>query len=327
MPILQEWNSVTANIDIADDYTAKPKLLTLKPLSEEEAITALSIEVSSDKAAEAINKLREQGLSELYQNPLTLNFIKAIILDEGAIPEGRADLYEKAVTQLRLEHNDRHKTSRLASLSLDQALDAAGAAMANLLITGHQAITRGQDNDALQLSEIADFGDAEKIRAILGSNLFRTDTVNGAHVLPLHRTVAEFLAARWLGRKIETHPHPHRAASRLIGLLSAEGGLPASLRGMVAWLPKFSPAHLGPKIIEMDPYAVLRYGGGDGLSAEQSRAMISSLASLSEFDPFFRSDHWDRFSAKGLVQEGLKDDLRALISKPRRRPSNCVLLY
>ncbi len=316
-----EWRNVTAETDIADDYGSDPKILYLEPLSEQEAVTALSQEVDEANAEKVIGKLKEEGLTALYKNPLTLNFIKAIVRGDGAIPDSRAELYEKAVSQLRLERNERHKKSMLANLSDDQALDAAGAATATLLITGHQAITQSpQDTSALQLSEIGDFEDADGIRAVLGSNLFRIDTGGDAKSLPLHRTIAEFLAARWLAQKIKGHPYPQRTSSRLIGLISAEGGLPASLRGMIAWFPKFSPEHLGPKIIDMDPFAVLRYGDGDGLSVRQASEMLRSLVSLSKFDPFFRSDYWDKFSAKGLVREELQDELQTLILNPDASP-------
>ncbi len=100
---------------------------------------------------------------------------------------------------------------------------------------------------------------------------------------------------------------------RLLGLISAEGGVPASLRGLHAWLPKFSPTRLGPNAIDRDPYGVLRYGDGDELSLDQARQIIEGLQKLEVFDPYFRTDWGNSLSVKGLAQASLHDEIKSLI--------------
>ena len=135
-----EWRSVTGKLDIADDYGETPQELTLQPLSQEDAISVISKKIGTKKAKQVIDRLDKDDLSDLYKNPLTLDFVITILGAEGKIPKTRVALYESAVVQLRLERNDRHSSSTLARLSEGQALDAAGAVIATMLITGQEGI-------------------------------------------------------------------------------------------------------------------------------------------------------------------------------------------
>lgn len=241
-----EWQSATGKIDIADEYGQLPIELQLEPLSRVDAINSLSQRVTQEEAERAIQGIEDVSLSSLYTNPLTLNFIAAIVKVESTIPDTRAQLFKRAVLQLCLEPNERHQDSPLASLSEDSALDAAGAPMAAMLITGSDRVTLKNEGKAtLSLSELTDLVDQTHLKAVLGSNLFRADPVCQGQFLPLHRTVAEYLGARWLARQVDKSGYPSRMAMRLLGLISAAGGVPASLRGLHAWLPKFSPTRLG----------------------------------------------------------------------------------
>jgi hypothetical protein len=310
-----EWRSATARIDIADEYGEVPQELTLLALSQSDAIASLSARVGADRAKEAVFGLEIAGLAELYENPLTLNFVAAIVAEEGDVPRSRAHLYDRAVSQLRKESNDRHLDSTLARLSEDDALDAAGALFAAMLITGRGSLSIGRPkNGSLSISELSDIANADNMRAVLGSNLYRTSPQHPGEFLPMHRTIAEFLGARWLARRAESNSLRSRTTHRLLGLISAEGGVPASLRGLHSWLPRFSPVLIGPGAINRDPYGILRYGDGDGLDAQQARSIICGLRQLARFDPFFRTDWRETIALKGLAQAALKDDLRAIIT-------------
>ena len=312
-----EWRGVTARLDIAEDYDEAPQQLHLEALSEEEAVDVLALEVDRHKAEQAIHDLNQAGLGSLFQNPLTLEFVTAIVQADGNVPETKAELYERAVVWLQRESSPHHSDSTLGKLSDDEALDAAGATMAAMLITGKDGITRvPADEDALYLSDISDLANFETIEAILGSKLFRADTSDATRrnrFMPLHRTVAEFLGARWLAREVEKKGNPDRVARRLIGLISAEGGVAASLRGLHAWLPKFSPERLGPKAIDRDPYGVLRYGDSDAISTLQAKQIIKGLRQLATFDPFFRDDWWHDIALKGLAHSSLVEEIRGII--------------
>jgi len=136
-----EWKDVTGKLDIADEYGVAPVSIDLELLSEEEAAAALERRVDKTKARKAIFALKQADLAEFFQNPLYLDFVAAIVKADGELPSTRAGLYEQAVAQLRLEPNARHKGKGIDALSEEAALDAAGAIMATMLITGSSSIS------------------------------------------------------------------------------------------------------------------------------------------------------------------------------------------
>jgi hypothetical protein len=309
-----EWRGVSAKIDIADEYGAAPRDLNLELLDEDEAVSALERRADQDKARSAIHALKQAGLSEFFRNPLYLDFVAAIINGDGALPSTRAQLYERAVAQLRLEGNPRHQGKGVDALSENAALDAAGAIMAAMLITGQSCIVAsGSVENALKLSELSDICDLDPMKAVLRSNLFRALPSGNGQFMPLHRTVAEFLGARWLAKHVDSHNSARQMANRIVGLIAAEGGVPSSLRGLHAWFPKFSPTRLGPGAIDRDPYGVIRYGDGDGLNADQARKLIEALRQLAVFDPWFRDSYWASEAIGALAQPSLLDEIRALV--------------
>lgn len=308
-----EWRGVSAKIDIADEYGTAPRDLNLELLDEDEAVAALERRADRDKAREAIYTLKQAGLSEFFRNPLYLDFVAAIINANGTLPSTRAELYDRAVAQLRLEANPRHQGQGVDSLSEDAALDAAGAIMAAMLVTGQSSIvTAGSAENALKLTELSEISDPSPMKAVLRSNLFRALPSGKCQFIPLHRTVAEFLGARWLARHVDRHSSARQMTNRIIGLIAAEGGVPSSLRGLHAWFPKFSPTRLGPSAIDRDPYGVIRYGDGDGLNADQARRLIEALRQLALFDPWFRDSYWASEATGALAQPSLRDEIRAL---------------
>lgn len=323
-----EWRGVSAKIDIADEYGGAPRDLNLELLDEDEAIAALERRADQDKARDAIFTLKQAGLSEFFRNPLYLDFVAAIINANGALPNTRAELYERAVSQLRLEANTRHQGRGIDALSEDAALNAAGAMMSAMLVTGQSSIIEtGNAENALRLSELSDIFDIGTMKSVLRSNLFRALPSGNGQFIPLHRTVAEFLGARWLAKHVDSNSSARQMASRIIGLIAAEGGVPSSLRGLHAWFPKFSPTRLGPGAIDRDPYGVVRYGDGDGLSADQARKLIEALRQLAVFDPWFRNGYWASEAIGALSQPSLLDEIKTLIKNESEHVAlRCLVL-
>ena len=307
-----DWRSV-AKQDILEDYGTEPREYRLSPLTEAEATAFLAASHGDDRADDLIKELKERGLSEFYGNPLTLQLINRIADDPGGLPASRAALFLRASELLRSEHNKKRTHAPLAALGSEEALNAAGAACAALILTGSEAIAVGAqgsiaDGD-LHVSEVAALPGAAAMKTVLGSNLFlRRD--GGDRFGPFHRALAEFLGARWLASRL-----PGTSMRRLLGLLIIDGGVPASLRGLHAWLAHFSP-EIAPAVMATDPYGVLRYGDAVDLSPTAARALINGLEGLAAHDPWFRSEDWGRHAAPGLTQAALASDLRDLLLAP-----------
>ncbi len=316
-----EWRGATARLDIEDDYGLTPKLMSFVPLTVIEATEILSYEVGTRKAEKSIDSLCSSGLETFFQNPLNLEFVAKTLKKQRDLPETKAELIYYATLALCQETNEIKAHSVFAKLSEEEVLDISGCLMATMLLSGKEGISKTHSaRGTLELSKISDLTDIEKAEAVLDSKFFRIlrdssiDSQGPKAFIPLHRTVAEFLGARWLANEVEKKGNPKRVARRLLSLISAEGGVPASLRGLHAWLPKFSAERLGPKVIAQDPYGILRYGDGDHLSANQASQIIQGLRQLALFNPYFRYSRWETFSTKGLAHPGLVDEIRAILS-------------
>lgn len=318
-----DWRSAIAKHDIGEDYGRAPLELRLNPFTEDDAYRWLSGQVTDERARETINGLSQRGLDTLFGNPLMLTLVAQLASQNGTLPETRADLFEGACGRLWAEQNPRHQTTALAQLGRVAALDAAGAASAALLLTGSEAASREvaghvQEGD-LRVADMVSLLGAEAIDTILGSLLFQRPGERDRFV-PLHRTIAEFLGARWLAALATP-----ATARRIMALLTYNGGVPASLRGLHAWLAHFSPL-LAPEVIQNDCYGVLRYGDADGLSVTQGDAMLDALKALSVRNPYFRSEDWTRYRARGLMHPELAGKVRAIVLAPDSAPQLRSLL-
>lgn len=309
---VSDWNGAPARTDIEETYSIKPLQLSLEPFSEADALVFLADGLGEPRAKQVLAHYSEKGLSDLFGNPQTLSLISDASKGEGALPDTRADLLDKACRQMALEHNER-RGQRVDSEAL---LDAAGAMSAMLILSAKDAVsTRAGVNVVetdLPIAELAKLPGAACAIDALNCRLF-VGAAGDRRFTYVHRTVAEYLAARWLGQRVERAERPKLLAGRLIELIRFSGGVPASLRGVHAWLPKFSTT-VSFEVIAADPIGVLKYGDGDGLSINQGRAMLEALDKLAAKDPNFRAGDWSWIRAKGLVQSALEIDVRARIA-------------
>lgn len=302
---------------IADDYGQAARILTLEPLDEQESAALLEARLGPSGSRAFLQALRSHRLAGLLTNPQSL--LMLIEVADDGIPIGRADLFDRAARKMIAEHNEGHVQSALNRLDPDDVLDGAGAAMAMLLLGGREGLFAGlqaQTPAPLEhIARIAALPLAEHSPIALRSRLFRT-TGEPDSFKDCHRTVAEYLGARWLGRVADGSGNPRRLVGRLLALMQAGGRVPASLRGLHAWLAHAS-THFAKPVIEADPYGVLRYGDLGTVTAETAVHVWDSFERHGRDDPWFRAGDWQRFTVAGLVQRGLGDRLAGLLNDPR----------
>ncbi len=306
-----DWRGASARQDIADEYLSAPIELTISPFSREQALAFLSSEMSAQESERILTHLDSAGIPELYGNPLTLGLIQELAEDGNPLPDTRAELLRLASERMWNERNDHHKGSPLAGLDKWSALDGAGALCAAFVLSGAEAITtvpsaRGQAL-TLHVADVTVLPKAEGAEAVIGSRLFTAVPGQSGLFRPMHRAMAEYLGARWLIR-ITGDDLTRR---RIMAMMKVGDRVPASLRGIFAWLSQSS--EFAPDIINADPYAVLRYGDADGLKPEHGRQLLASLKGLHEIDPYFRAEDWTEHSAKGLGHSELEDDIRPVL--------------
>lgn len=300
-----DWRSATALQGIADFYDGAPVELHLEPLGRDDAISFLSGSLGEEAAEKAIKHLEERGLSGLWRNPQTLELV-AKVAKNGELPHSKGQLFAEATKLLRVEHRRTKSTTPLATLPEKDVLDSAGAGFAALIFADKEALSRDAQLDASDaaVAEVATLPGAKSLGDVLDSRLFEARAPE--RFTYAHRAIGEFLGARWLAEEANT-PRKQR---RILELLNNHALVPASLRGIHAWLAWHSPA-LADAVIASDPMGVVEYGDADTLTILQGRALLNALFELSKENPRFRD--WTEYRASGLVQPGMLKEVRRLL--------------
>lgn len=295
-----DWQAATSKQTIKEMYGIDPLLVHLQPLERADQIAILADQVGPERAEELLAHFEAFDL-DLLGNPQTLVMISRLAATEP-LPMTKGDLFEKAIDQLWCEHREGRGATELAR---DAALDAAGAAFATLILTGNSAIVRhgaahlGDGELAFAEVDLLANGDLARI---LGSRLFEGGEDSFTY---WHRRIGEFLGARWLAKRADT-PAKRR---RLLHLFQSHGLVPASLRGLHAWLAR--DPKLAPAVIAADPMGVIEYGDADALTQDQARLLFDTLRRYASDSPGFW--RWEGFRARALVSPALHDEIETVL--------------
>ncbi len=279
----------------------KLTVLRLDPLTEVDIERILS-SLNIPNPARFVAEVRKRGLGGLLENPQTLHMLTSAVRDRDDWPDSRRDTFEMACRHIAREHNDEHRAA-FGSSGLPppaQLLDAAGRLCAVQLLTGKAGFSLDQgDDDGSHLTlDECDYPSPELLRQALGTKLFRgarmpkktpREAVSGrpgqrdmtrsspppGRVTPIHRHVAEFLAARHLARLVTDDKLP---ATRVVTLMEGDDGTVVSeLRGLSAWLAALCPA-ARRHLIDRDPVGVGLYGDIGGFAHAEKRTLLEALA-------------------------------------------------
>lgn len=298
-----DWRSATALQGLRDLYETDPLQLHIEPLERPDAVTFLT-ETLGDQQAEATTQgLEKKGLAGLWSNPQTLGLVQEVARAKR-LPTSKGELFNEATKLLRREHREEKAGGRLAQLSEADVLDAAGAAFAALILTGKEAISTKAtvSDDDVAASEVKELPAGLGIRDVLGSRLFVA--LEPERFTYAHRAIGEYLGARWLARQADTG----RKRRRLHALFVKDDLVPASLRGLHAWLAWHSP-ELAVSAIAADPLGVVQYGDVGVLSTTQAQGL---LAGLEKAHPNFAG--WSEIVIGGFAQPALLSKVRELLS-------------
>jgi len=272
-------------------------VVSLEPLTRDDAISLISsLDDQSLDAESFVNEAAQRGIEDLLENPQTLLMLHKVVADNGAWPKSVKDLYAKAAELLLQEHNTVQAQKASLVVSKDGLRDAASAICAIMLIADIDGLALQEAAATSTTPSVVDLKIVEPNLAVaaLSRRLFR---VGGAEVArPVHRTVAEFLAANWLAEQVR-NGFP---LSRVRNFLGAEGEPTPELKGVHAWLAALMPEYAEP-LIMADPYGVLVYGDAASLPTHQRQVLLDALQVLSERDPWFRKDDWSNAAIGRLV--------------------------
>lgn len=308
----REWQARNA-ANLRQIYSVDPLVFSLEPLMRPEAYIFLARQNAKTDPERVLTHLDNYGLSELYNNPLTLGLMGRVAEHDERLPSTRAALFDRVCKLVWPEHDEDRQDSGLSELTEEQALSAAGAIAAGLLLSGSVAVSLAgaahvEDGD-IRLADIEALPGAQAARAVFSSKLYRS--VGSGRAAPIHRIVAEFLGARWLTAQARSP----RTQRRVLKQFHGSGSAPASLRGLHAWLAYHSPS-MAEAVIHADPYGVIRYGEVTALSSDQAEALFDALEDLARRDPYFRAQDWGRSASAGLAVPALRSKISDTIASP-----------
>ena len=263
------------------------KVLRLDPLSEDNIREILRRNSHIHDAGAFIASVRERGIDGLLPNPQSLQMLADAVAG-GHWPETRMETFDLACRALLKEHNLEHQIAKSNRVGISRLMDAAGRLCAVQLLAGNAGYTltgNGIGDPGLPaLDQIPD-GDRATLRYVLGTKLF--EGPSEGRITPIHRQVAEFLAARYLASLIsEGLP-----TGRILALMMGHDGVPVSeLRGLTAWLAAQSKTGR-PEIMTRDPLGTILYGDVREFSTHEKRRLLECLEREAEKQPWF----WDLF--------------------------------
>lgn len=326
-----DWYGPTDRADL-QNLSPDGKLLTLQlcPLNDEDIRHILRSNYGIIDPESFTERAESHGIAPLLCNPQTLALM-AQAIHEDHWPESRTEVYRLACETLAQEKSRRHRNAqRSAPVEAATVLKAAGQLFAVLLLAGKSGIALdlgARDSEFPTLQQLIP-EDAEAATKALQSPLFVPAANHDEQLIPCHRSVAEYLAANWLGERLNQHKLP---LGRLLNLLlGCDGGVVADLRGLFAWLAQCSTL-ARPRLIDIDPLGIVLYGDARPLSTADKRHLLQALREQAERFPGFR---WhlqhDQEAFSALADETLAEDFRQILQNPQRDEAtqahmDCVL--
>jgi hypothetical protein len=288
-----------------------PLVIQLEPLTREEQQKILA-QHGSNEPLVLINEAERRGLGAMLSNPQTLLMLHLAVRDLSW-PDTKHDLFEQATIILLNEHNDEHKDRGDAgALQTDADIKvAAGALCALRLLSdceGYSLQSDSIDEKTPGWLHIP-LAKTEAIKEVLKRRIFVSNG-NPNSVDYLHRTIAEYLGARWLAKKIVDG----LPLGRVQALLGTEGRPASSLRGLHAWLAVFSSDCR--ELISADPMGLVMYADAAKLAPSDKVYLLSALSKHADHDPWFYHGAHSTYGIGAISDTHMSDSFREILNDP-----------
>ena len=252
-------------------------VLRLDSLTDQDIVSILNDYPGiGDDAQAFIDLAYDKGVDGFLTNPQTLELLAKVVDDSGEWPASRKELFDKACDKMAREYNEEHRVAKALKNPPDptQLLDAAGRLCAVQLISGTVGWTLyGEEDEGYPEPDKCQGYPLEMLRSALSTYLFKGGLSVNNRLVPIHRHIAEFLAARYLADVIQEGV----PARRIIALITGKDGMVVTeMRGLSAWLAahnKDARAYL----IEQDSVGVGLYGDISTFFADEKRALLYFL--------------------------------------------------
>ena len=268
-------------------------VMGLEPLSESDKSEFLAHLLPEGDVDEFLVSAQANGVSSLLDNPLSLqNLVEAA--KRGEWPNNLIESLSNACEVLVTEHND-----DLRDLNVERdnesILDTAGRICIALLLSGGSSISLDDLPTKSQNSKTFSGNWRSEWQKVLDTKLFKYSN-DELGFIPIHRVYAEFLAARYISKRVN---ETKLSLNRLLPLMFAwDGRAVTELHGVIAWIAMHNPQGVRYRLIQSEPIAVAQYGDFAHLRTEDRKLLLNELlAKPYELKP----ETWDARSLKSLV--------------------------
>jgi hypothetical protein len=300
------------------------KELHLSPLSDEDIQTILTSRSTEVPNAQAfIEQAQTQGVQDWLRNPLLLNLMVEAVAKDGLLPDSRLGIYEAACYAMAQEHNDKHLEQQALTAGVVQnVIEDAGGLCALLLLSGQSAISKSAKpaTQVLALPALPKDLKLQNTEQAVKSKLFSTED---DLIRPRHRTIAEFLGAQALAKRIEEG----LPLSRVLALVQGHDGVPVeSMRGLCAWLAVHLNGDQRRLVLEADPLGFIINGDAAALTHDERMQLIRALADLSKQNPWFRNSQWESHPFGPLATPDMQDVFVQALAQPGRSNAHQVFI-
>ncbi len=228
-----------------------------------------------DHPEDFIEKAREHHLQELLYNPQVLDLLIEAVSKNQAWPENRSEIYEMACSKLISEENSDHR--RHSNDSHTQLLNNAGYLCAIQLLAGIAGFALDKDSVCDQYIDIKKLPTPKgfDLSKALPTKIFVHD--GEERRIPVHRSVAEYLGAKYLAYLMNKKECP-LPFERVLALMPDETGAIASdLRGLCAWLAVHCMERERSILIKRDPLGIVIYGDVTKFSSEEKKMILNTF--------------------------------------------------
>ena len=286
-------------------------VLRLDPLDADGVDELLRSKYQIDDVEEFVRKAHLNDVGAMLGNPLTLELLAQVARQGGDWPRSRQEIMDRACRLLAAEHR-----AVRSDMPREIVMDATGYLCALMLFAGTDACSTSVHNGGLELvylNELRDPPDGlvrDDLEHALTTKLFTavdmTET-EGAFA-PRHRQVAEFLAGRYLARRIEAGLPGRRVAALMTG--PSDGRVVTALRGLSAWLAAHS-REARSHLIAADPVGVGLYGDIERFDLDEQRHLLEALPGALMLDDAYR--HETAWAFRSLASAPMVPALRKVL--------------
>ena len=296
----------------------KVKVLRLDPLSEDDVREILRRHPDIEDADAFIAAARDRGIDGLLANPQSMEMLADAVAG-GDRPETRMKTFELACRKLVREPNVEHRIATLDGNDVSGLMDVAGRLCAIQLLTGSAGYALLPD-----ATDVRDFPGLERIpgddrrllRVVLDTKLFAAppgDPGQG-RAAPVHRYIAEFMAAGYLAARIDDG----LPIGRILSLITGHDGRVVSLlQGLSAWLAARSKASRA-ELIARDPLGTVLHGDVREFSTEEKCRLLDAVDKEAANYPWIAATLPPDVRLGDLVTPDMTEPLRRLLTDSAR---------